>query len=162
MKKTLLLSSAFLILLTLSSVFAAGVTTTKVPVVSSQLPIVNTEKKIIKGLVILNDYYARDEKSVYTINKAKNGWVALDTADRDTFKVMLGRFAQDKNHIFSMGDILDKVDRASFVVISGTHGYASDDTTVFGPQGVIEGADPETFRLYTGRYGADAGQVYYM
>lgn len=112
--------------------------------------------------MILNDYFARDEKNVYGLNNERNGWAIIDTADRETFKVMLGKFAQDKNAIFYLRDRLENVDRKSFVVISGTHGYASDDNTVYGPQGTIEGADPETFKLYTGKYGADAGHVYYM
>lgn len=71
--------------------------------------------------MILNDYFARDEKQVYGINTDKNGWVAINGADRETFKVILGRFAQDKNNIFYQNTILEKVDRGSFVVISGTH-----------------------------------------
>jgi hypothetical protein len=112
--------------------------------------------------VILNDYFARDEKKVYGVNDKQSGWVVIDTADRETFKVILGRFAQDKNHIFYLRKFLEKVDKTTFVVISGTHGYASDDLTVYGPQGIIKGADPETFKLYTGKYAADAGHVYFM
>jgi|GEM_PF-2641267 len=44
---------------------------------------------------------------------------------------MLGRFAQDRNAIFYLRNIFEKVDRDSFVVISGTHGYASDDSVVY-------------------------------
>ncbi len=68
MKKTLIASIVFCSLLTVSSVFAAGATTTKTPTSSPQLPTVNTHKNVIKGLVILNDYFARDEKKVYGIN----------------------------------------------------------------------------------------------
>lgn len=81
--------------------------------------------------MILNDYFARDEKNVYGLNDEKNGWTIIDTADLETFKVILGRFAQDKNAIFSLRQKLENVDRKSFVVISGTHGYASDDDTVY-------------------------------
>ncbi len=52
--------------------------------------------------------------------------------------MILGRFAQDKNHIFYLREVLEKAEKKSFVVISGTHGYASDDNAVYGPQGNIE------------------------
>lgn len=161
MKKNLLILSTLLTLLTLSHTFASGVTNIRIPT-WSQIPKITPEKKTLQWLVILNNYFAKDDKNLYVINDDKTGWKPLSGADYDTFRVMLGRFAQDKNTIFSLGDPLDGVDRKSFVVISGTHGYASDDVSVFGPQGRIEWANPETFRLYTGAYWADAGHVYYM
>ncbi len=156
MKKNLLGSIALVSLMTFSSIFAAGVTTTKISSIPTTPTKTDTQKTAIKGLVILNDYFAHDENTVYVINDAKTGWEKLPSADYESFRVMLGRFAQDVNDLFYLDTVLDPVDRASFVVISGTHGYASDDTHIFGPQGIIEGADPETFRLYTGRYSADA------
>ena len=162
MKKSLLGSIIFISILTMSSVSASGVTTTKIPTNTSQIPKTDTQKNPIKWLVILNDYFARDENRIYGINDERTGWTAIKEADRETFKVILGRFAQDKNTIFYLRNILEKVDTSSFVVISGTHWYASDDTTVYGPQGAIEGADPDTFKLFTGKYGADAWHVYYM
>ncbi len=138
MKKHLIGSLVLVGLMAFSGVFAAGVTTTKLSnssVVTSQT---DTKKVSIKGLVILNDYFAHDEKTIYVINDTKTGWDMLSAADYDTFRVMLGRFAQDKNVIFYLDTPLDSVDKKSFVVISGTHGYASDDAHVFGPQGVIE------------------------
>jgi len=79
----------------------------------------------------MNNYFAKDEKNLYVINDDKTGWKLLSGADYDTFRVILGRFAQDKNTIFSLGEPLKNVDRESFVVISGTYGYASDDSTVY-------------------------------
>lgn len=71
--------------------------------------------------MILNDYFARDENRIYGINDERTGWTAIKEADRETFKVILGRFAQDKNTIFYLRNILENVDTSSFVVISGTH-----------------------------------------
>ncbi len=68
---------------------------------------------------------------MYSINTARNKWLVIDTVDRGTFQVILGRFAQDKNSIFYGSTVLDGVDKKSFVVISGTHGYASDDTSIY-------------------------------
>lgn len=162
MKKRFIGSLLLVNLVIFSSVFAAGVTTTKLSNASTTTSQTDTKKTPIKGLVILNDYFAHDENKIYTLNDTKTGWDILPAADYDTFRVMLGWFAQDKNDIFYWDTILEPVDKTSFVVISGTHGYASDDVHIFGPQGVIEWADPETFKLYTGRYSADAGNVYYM
>lgn len=162
MFKNIFGTTVVLSILLTSSIFASGFTTGKIPTQNRPTPTVDTQKNTIKWLVILNDYFARDEKNVYGLNDEKNGWTIIDIADRETFKVILGRFAQDKNTIFSLRQKLENVDRKSFVVISGAHGYASDDDTVYWPQGIILGADPETFKLYTGKYGADSGHVYYM
>jgi len=162
MFKNIFGTTVVLSILLTSSILASGVTTGKIPTQNRPTPTVDTQKNTIKWLVILNDFFARDEKNAYTINSERTGWTAIEGADRETFKVILGRFAQDKNSIFSFWEKLQDIDQKSFVIISGTHGYASDDKTVYGPRGVIEGADPDTFKLYTGKYGADAGNVYYL
>jgi len=48
MKKSLIGSTLFLSILMLSSVFASGVTSTKAPVSSPQLPVVTPQKNVIK------------------------------------------------------------------------------------------------------------------
>jgi len=162
MKKNILGSFIVMSILTLSNVFAAGVSGTTPSPYTPRIPIVDTHKNTIKWLVIFNDYFARDEKHIYGINDEWTGWSVIEKADYETFRVMLGRFAQDRNAIFYLRNIFEKVDRDSFVVISGTHGYASDDSVVYWPQGIIEWANPETFKLYTGKYSADAWHVYYL
>ncbi|MFA6080619.1 MAG: DKNYY domain-containing protein [Candidatus Gracilibacteria bacterium] len=151
-----------LALISTGILFAAGTSTTlppsKTPV---SAPPTNTTKKPIPGLIILGDYYAADEKNAYAINITRSAWILIRDADRETFKVIQGRFAQDKNHIYYRNTIIENVDVASFSVISGRYGYARDEKKVYGPYGVIAGADPETFKLLTGMYGVDSGSVYY-
>lgn len=81
----------------------------------------------------MGDYYAVDEKNSYAINVTRSAWILIKDADRETFKVIQGRFARDKNHIYSRNTILEQVDAATFSVISGRYGYASDDKRVYGP-----------------------------
>lgn len=100
MKKRFIGSLLLVNLVIFSSVFAAGVTTTKLSNASTTTSQTDTKKTPIKGLVILNDYFAHDENKIYTLNDTKTGWDILPAADYDTFRVMLGWFAQDKNDIF--------------------------------------------------------------
>jgi len=81
----------------------------------------------------LGDYYAADEKNVYVINSTRSAWILIKDADRGTFHIIQGRFAQDKNHIYYRETILEGADASSFSVISGRYGYASDDRRVYGP-----------------------------
>ncbi len=74
-----------------------------------------------------------DEKNAYAINVTRSAWILIRDADRATFKVIQGRFAQDKNHIYYRNIILEDADTATFSVISGRYGYASDEKKVYGP-----------------------------
>lgn len=115
----------------------------------------------ITGLVILGDYFARDEQTAYVINETRDNWIPLP-ADVASFEVIRGRFAQDRDHIFYLGNILENVDRGSFSVISGRYGYAADNTYVYSPNGVIpEVRHTDTFRLLTSKYGIDDGHVFF-
>lgn len=162
MKKQILFSAIVLHIVLLSNIFASWVAGVKPPVSQSVKPDVQQSTPTVKWLVILNDFFARDENKVYGINDARTGWENMPNVDKKSFKVILGRFAQDKNTMYYLRTPLEWVDRKSFVVISGTHGYASDDKYVYGPNGILKNANPETFKLYTGKYGADSWQVYYM
>lgn len=94
------------------------------------------------------------------VNATRSGWLKI-TADRATFRVILGQFARDKNTIFQMGGKIEGADLMSFSVISGQHGYAQDDNHIYGPNGVMREADPETFKMLTKDYSVDAGHVFF-
>lgn len=160
MKKIIALS--LIAFLACSSVFASSGSVTpvkEVPVKTS--PTTNTPQKPIKGLVILGDNYAVDDNFVYVVNSTRSAWVQMPDADRVTFKVLAGQFARDIDQIFQMGKKIDGALLNSFSVISGQHGYAQDDKRVYGPKGVIQDADPETFKMLTKHYSLDAGHVFF-
>jgi len=60
-----------------------------------------------------------------------------------------------------MGKKITGADSGSFSIISGQHGYAQDNTRIYGPEGVILEADPETFTMLTKNYSMDAGHVFF-
>ena len=97
---------------------------------------------------------------MYVVNSTRSAWVKI-VADRPSFRVILGQFARDKNAIYQMGRVIPGADLASFSVISGQHGYAQDDNHIYGPQGMISEADPETFKMITKNYSVDAGHVFF-
>ncbi len=160
MRKIIALSS----LLFFVSIFASSgavntpKTPTEKPVVTSPI---TPKPTPIKGLIILNDYYAVDENSAYAVNDAQNGWIKIPSADRATMTLIAGQFARDKDEIFVRGKKLEGVDIDSFSVISGQHGYAQDDKHVYGPHGLIPEADTTTFKMLTKYYSADTGHVFY-
>jgi hypothetical protein len=94
------------------------------------------------------------------VNDTRSGWLKI-TADRATFRVILGQFARDKNTIFQMGGKIEGADLASFSVISGQHGYAQDNNNIYGPNGIMREADPETFKMLTKNYSIDTGHVFF-
>lgn len=61
-----------------------------------------------------------------------------------------------------MGRVLEGVDQTTFSLISPEHGYAQDDHRIYGPEGTIPEADPNTFTMLTKDYSMDAGQVYFQ
>lgn len=85
----------------------------------------------------------------------------MPDADRVTFRVLGGQFARDADQIFQMGKKIEGADLASFSVISGQYGYAQDKNHIYGPLGIIQDADPETFRMLTKDYAIDAGHVFF-
>ncbi len=115
----------------------------------------------VKGLVILNDFYAVDENFVYAVNEKHNAWVKMPNADRVTIKLITGQFARDIDQIFVRGQKLERADIDSFSVISGQYGYGKDNKHVYGPHGLIVDADPATFKLLTDMYSTDSGNVFY-
>ena len=110
--------------------------------------------------MILNDFYAVDETFVYSINDVRTAWVKMPTADRTNFTVIRGQFARDADQIFYRGKKVQGADIKTFSILSESHGYSQDDTHVFGPEGIIDGADKDTFKVITGVYALDAGHVY--
>ncbi len=159
MRKIIVLSSLFFLV----GAFASSGSVTQ-PKPTPEKPVVAnpiTKPTPVKGLVILNDYYAVDENFVYAVNDAQNGWVKMPNADRVTITVIAGQFARDVDQIFVRGRKLVGADIDSFSVISGQHGYAQDDKHVYGPHGLIPEADTTTFKMLTKFYSVDAGHVFY-
>lgn len=160
MKKITALS--FLLFFLYTSVFASSGTIPKIVEKQPETtPITNAQKKPIKGLIILGNNYAVDADFVYVVNDTRSSWVQMPDADRVTFKVLGGQFAGDRDQIFQMGKKIPEADVASFSVISGQYGYAQDDNHIYGPHGIIPEADPDTFKMITKSYSADAGHVFF-
>ncbi len=160
MRKIIVLSSIFFLV---STVLASSATDTP-PQPIKDTPVITgptVKPTPVKGLVILNDFYAVDEDFVYSVNEAHNGWVKMPNADRVTIKVIAGQFARDADQIFVRGQTLRGADIDSFSIISGQYGYAQDNKHVYGPHGLITGADPATFKMLTKVYSIDAGSVFY-
>jgi hypothetical protein len=160
MKKIFVLS--LLVFTAFTAVFASSGSTippTEKPV--PEKPVVVTPEKPIRGLVILWDNYAVDSDSVYVVNDTRSAWAKIPNADRATFKVLGGQFARDREDVFQMGRKLVWADGGAFSIISGQHGYAQDNNHIYGPQGVILEADPETFKMLTKNYSIDAGHVFF-
>lgn len=160
MKKIITLS--LIAFLAYSSVYASSGSITPIkenPTVTA--PATNVQKKPIKGLIILGDNYAVDDNFVYVVNETRSAWVQMPNADRVTFKVLGGQFARDIDQVFQMGKKIEGALMHSFSVISGQHGYAQDDKRIYGPKGVIQEADPETFKMLTKHYSLDAGHVFF-
>jgi hypothetical protein len=163
MRKIMILS--FVIFMASVSVFADGNAVINTP---NTPPPINTPTKptvppkdIPKGLIILNDFYAVDENFVYAINSTNTAWVKIPTADRTNFTVIRGQFARDVDQIFFRGKKIEGIDVRSFSMISAQHGYARDSKRVYGPEGLIEDADVDTFKLLAGGvYALDTGHVY--
>lgn len=122
---------------------------------------VTPPKKPIQGMKILGEYYAIDETSIYTLNAKKSGWDTID-ADRETFEVLGGQYARDVASLYQRGRIMEGVHRESFMIISSQLWYARDTYAIFGPDGIISGSDPDTFKILDAKHAIDVGQAYYM
>ena len=114
-----------------------------------------------KGLNVMNEYFARGNEGIYVINPEKTDWILFTEADPETFEIISGRFAKDHDSIFSGFHILRGIDRDTFAVVSGEHGYAADTNRVYGPEFVVDKADPETFRMFNRNYAQDIARVFF-
>ncbi len=118
MRKILILSLA--LFSSLGCVFASSATPihrdpVKSPVVRPQVP------ENDKNLIILNDFYARDDQFVYAVNADKSAWQKIPVVEYSTFTVLGGQFARDTHNIFQRGSLVKGADMKTFTIISAEH-----------------------------------------
>ena len=131
----------------------------------SKIEAIHTEtqqKDAIESFQVINAFYARDPNAIFVIDNDREKWIHLSEADYETFEVISGRFAKDISNFYNTYQIMHGVDPDSFVVISAEHGYAGDDDSIYGPKGLIQKADPDTFRMLNKNYSQDISSVYFQ
>ena len=138
---------------------------------------------------ILNDKYAKDDKSVYFL-----GNKSFEDVDSKTFEVLPNNYSKDKNNVYSpINEWIQKINGAnpktikvlsqyyskddknafynsdkilnadvnSFVVLDKENGYAKDKNSVYYFGKKIEGANSKTFKIISdGMYSKDDENVY--
>ena len=138
---------------------------------------------------ILNDKYAKDDKSVYFLgnksfedvdsktfevlpnnySKDKNNvyspineWIQkINAANPKTIKVLSQYYSKDDKNVFYNSDKILNADVNSFVVLDRENGYAKDKNSVYYSGEKIEGANPKTFKIISdGMYSKDDKNVY--
>lgn len=138
---------------------------------------------------ILNDKYAKDNKSVYFLgnksfedvdsktfevlpnnySKDKNNvyspineWIQkINGANPKTIKVLSQYYSKDDKNVFYNSDKILSADVNSFVVLEGDHSHAKDKNSVYYSGEKIEGANPKTFKIISdGMYSKDDKNVY--
>jgi ankyrin repeat protein len=104
------------------------------------------EMEAIDGPSICMNYpvYARDSRSVYYLDQK------IEKVDISSFVYVGNGFAKDKNSVFYAGRPFQDADPASFRKLPGQEQFLFRDRHhVFSRDGVIKGADPETYKLMT-------------
>ena len=143
----------------------------------------------LKTFKILNDKYAKDDKSVYFLgnksfedvdsktfevlpdnySKDKNNvyspineWIQkINGANPKTIKVLSQYYSKDDKNVFYNSDKILNADINSFVVLEGDHSHAKDKNSVYYSGEKIEGANPKTFKVISdGSYSKDDKNVY--
>ena len=143
----------------------------------------------LKTFKILNDKYAKDDKSVYFLgnksfedvdsktfevlpnnySKDKNNvyspineWIQkINGANPKTIKVLSQYYSKDDKNVFYNSDKILNADVNSFVVLEGDHSHAKDKNSVYYSGEKIEGANPKTFKVISdGSYSKDDKNVY--
>lgn len=87
--------------------------------------------------------YARDRSRVYFHEMLIGKPRAIRFADRETFEVVTGEFARDKDWVFLRETRVRAADRATFESLGG--GFYRDHRHVFYDTEIIAGADRESF-----------------
>ena len=112
-----------------------------------------------KTFEVLPQYYSRDKNNVY---KPINEWIQkIDGANPKTIKVLNEFYSKDdKNVYYDMDKILD-ADVNSFEITGKERYYAKDKNSVYYLGEKIEGANPKTFKIISdGSYSKDDKNVY--
>jgi len=112
-----------------------------------------------KTFEVLPDYYSKDKNNVYS---PINEWIQkINGANPKTIKVLSQYYSKDDKNVFYDSDKILNADVNSFVVLDRKNGYAKDKNSVYYFGKKIEGANPKTFKIISdGMYSKDDKNVY--
>ena len=112
-----------------------------------------------KTFEVLPNYYSKDKNNVY---RPINEWIhKIDGANPKTIKVLNEYYSKDDKNVFYDSDKILNADVNSFVVLEGDHSHAKDKNTVYYSGEKIEGANVKTFKVISdGSYSKDDKNVY--
>ena len=113
----------------------------------------------IKTFKVLPNYYSKDKNNVY---RPINEWIRkINGANPKTIKVLNQYYSKDDKNVFYDSDKILNADINSFVVLEGDHSHAKDKNSVYYSGEKIEGANPKTFKIISdGMYSKDDKNVY--
>ena len=113
----------------------------------------------IKTFKVLPNYYSKDKNKVY---RPINEWIRkINGANPKTIKVLNQYYSKDDKNVFYDSDKILNADINSFVVLEGDHSHAKDKNSVYYSGEKIEGANPKTFKIISdGMYSKDDKNVY--
>ena len=113
----------------------------------------------IKTFEVMPQYYSRDKNNVY---RPINEWIRkINGANPKTIKVLSQYYSKDDKNVFYDSDKILNADVNSFVVLEGDHSHAKDKNSVYYSGEKIEGANPKTFKIISdGAYSKDDKDVY--
>ena len=112
-----------------------------------------------KTFEVLPNYYSKDKNNVY---RPINEWIRkINGANPKTIKALGYFYSKDDKNVFYGSDKVLNADVNSFVVLEGDHSYAKDKNSVYYSGEKIEGANPKTFKIISdGMYSKDDKNVY--
>ena len=112
-----------------------------------------------KTFEVLPNYYSKDKNNVY---RPINEWIhKINGANPKTIKVLNEFYSKDDKNVYYDSDKISNADVNSFVVLEGDHSYAKDKNAVYYSGEKIEGANPKTFKIISdGMYSKDDKNVY--
>ena len=112
-----------------------------------------------KTFEVLPNYYSKDKNNVY---RPINEWIhKINGANPKTIKVLNEYYSKDDKNVFYDSDKILNADINSFVVLEGDHSHAKDKNSVYYSGEKIEGANPKTFKIISdGMYSKDDKNVY--
>ena len=112
-----------------------------------------------KTFEVLPNYYSKDKNNVY---RPINEWIhKINGANSKTIKVLNEYYSKDDRNVYYDSDKISNADVNSFVVLEGDHSYAKDKNAVYYSGEKIKGANPKTFKIIEdGMYSKDDKNVY--
>ena len=112
-----------------------------------------------KTFEVLPNYYSKDKNNVY---RPINEWIhKINGANSKTIKVLNEYYSKDDKNVYYDSDKISNADANSFVVLEGDHSYAKDKNAVYYSGEKIKGANPKTFKIIEdGMYSKDDKNVY--